>query len=97
MTKVNGRRIELYALMEVERITPEKWRQVRVTYIPLAKAVRDKVIDLKGEDGEWTRGWRVLGDPVSPRRFADVNRDARQYKKTRKASDVGGGTFSSGK
>ena len=74
--------------MSLERFTPEGWRQERVSYLPLAKAVKDRVVDLKDEHGHWSRGWRVADHPVSPRPFAAVNVRSQDYKKTRKASDV---------
>jgi len=78
----------MYAQVRLERVTPEGWRQEMVSYIPLNKAVRDAILDLKGEDGTWSRGWRVADDPVNPRPFESVNRHSRDYKKTRMASDV---------
>ena len=74
--------------MTLERFTAEGWRQERVSYLPLHKAVKGAVVDLKDDDGNWSRGWRVTDDPVSPRPFESVSRRSQDYKKTRKASDI---------
>jgi hypothetical protein len=78
----------LYAQVRLERFTVEGWRQEMVSYVPLDKAVRGAVIGLRDEDGNWSRGWRVMDDPVNPRPFADVHRHSRDYRKTRQASDI---------
>ena len=78
----------MYAQVRLERFTPEGWRQERVSYLPLHKAEKGRVVDLKDQDGHWSRGWRVMDDPSGPRPFDVVNARSQDYKKTRKASDV---------
>lgn len=74
--------------MQLQRSTPEGWRQERVAYIPLAKAVQGATVDLKEDDGGWSRGWQVLDEPRSPRPFEAVHRHSQDYKKARKALDI---------
>ena len=74
--------------MRLERVTPEGWRQEIVSYIPLERAVKGAVVDLKDETGAWSRGWHVADDPGTPRPFADVHRHSQDHKKTREASDI---------
>jgi hypothetical protein len=74
--------------MLLERFTTQGWREERVAYIPLVKAVKGKIVDLKDEDGTWSRGWRVADDPGRARTFESVNRHSQDYKKTREASDI---------
>ena len=81
-------RKDLYAQVRLERFTPEGWRQETVSYIPLARAAKGRTVDLKREDGTWSRGWRVMDEPTAPRPFEAVHRHSQDYKKTRKASDV---------
>ena len=87
MRESSGRK-DLYAQVRLQRFTPEGWRQERVAYIPLVKAVKGATVDLKDEDGEWSRGWLVMDEPQCPRSFESVHRHSQDYKKTRRASDI---------
>lgn len=56
----------------------------QVSFIPLRYARLGKVLSLKGDDGEWTAGWRVVEvwgeavtDPPDHHRFISQRRRSR--------------------
>ena len=50
--------------------------------------MKGAVVELKDDDGNWSRGWHLTDDPIAPRPIESVGERSRDYKKTRKASDI---------
>lgn len=67
------------------------YQDVRYTwytcYIPTEKAIMDKYLQIKQEDGTWEDGWQVH-DIFTTLPTATVREREQDYKQTRKASDI---------
>ena len=59
-----------------------------VAWIPDQFAVVGKVIDLRDEKGEWSRGWIVRDVYPQRLKYEYVREHERDYKSQREASDI---------
>lgn len=64
---------------------------IDTAWIPVKFAVKGKFLEIKRPDGTWMNGWEVmdgLHPNDKPREFSWLNERSRDFKKTRKASDI---------
>jgi hypothetical protein len=61
---------------------------VQTAWIPRKFAVKGKLLDLKNEEGEWSKGWEVIEVFKLDLDYDYVREHERDYKKQREASDI---------
>ena len=84
----SGNDNEMYVQSLLARNTAEG-REHMISWIPLCIAQKGKTVRLKdAESGIWTENWTVMEEAKTTLPYKVLKRDERDYKKTRKASDI---------